>query len=107
MTTQATPDYNDALADARKATETAQALVAQLERLVNEQRAWIDAQPDWRRVAEARRAELARLIEDTRALVEAHKDTSRQLTAVRDERDMLMSRLGEAHQTLTVADEQG
>ena len=105
MTTQAQHSYDQALADKDTAIKAAQALAGHWQAVADEQRAWIDAQPDWKRIAEARRAELAALIEDARALSASYKDISRQLTTIRDERDGLMSQLGEACQGLTVGEE--
>ncbi len=78
MTTQATPDYNAALADARKATETAQALADDYRRQVDGLRIALDAAHH--------------------ALLQA----KREALTIRERRDGLMSHLGEAIQTIMV-----
>ena len=80
MTTQATPDFNAMLADARKATETAQALATHWQAVADNQRDLID------------------ILERARATLK------RDLATIRDERDGLMSRLGEAIQGLMVGE---
>ena len=83
MTTQALPSFDQALADQVQHTKNAMDLVKQLEHLVNEQRAELDEERSWKRVAEIRRAELAQALATIAALEH---------------------RLGEAHQGLTVAE---
>jgi len=83
MTTQALPSFDTALADQVQHTKNAMDLVKQLEHLVNEQRAELDEERSWKRVAEIRRAELAQALAAIAAL----------------ER-----RLAEAQQGLTVAE---
>jgi len=83
MATQAIPNFDQALADQVQHTKNAMDLVKQLEHLVNEQRAELDEERSWKRVAEIRRAELAQALATIAAL----------------ER-----RLAEAQQGLTVAE---
>ncbi len=98
MTTQAQHSYDQALADKDTAIKAAQALAGHWQEVVDQQRAWIDAQPDWKRIAEIRRAELTALLGDALAL-------ERDLATIRAERDGLMSQLGEACQGLWVGEE--
>ena len=90
MATQAIPSFDQALADQVQHTQNAMDLVKQLEHLVNEQRAELDEERSWKRVAEIRRAELAECIEDSRALTATIAALER--------------RLAEAQQGLTVAE---
>ncbi len=76
MTTQATPDFNAMLADARKAAMTAQALA-----------------DDYRLQVDELREQNITLLKDRIA-------AQHQIIALTDERDMLMSRLGEANQAV-------
>jgi hypothetical protein len=62
---------------------------------------------DWRALADERKMQIDLLLNEVQRLMRANADLERELITLRDERDILMSELGEAHQTLTVADEQG
>ncbi len=81
MTTQAQPDYNAALADARKATETAQAL------------------------ADDYRLQIDMLRNEVQRLMHVQIELERELMTLRNRQDVLQSELGEANQSLTVMEE--
>jgi hypothetical protein len=62
---------------------------------------------DWRALADERKMQIDLLRNEVQRLMQHERALIDEMITLRDERDILMSELGEAHQTLTVADEQG